>query len=264
MYLEYWGLSRFPFENVPDPEFMFFSKEHEEALARLLYAAKRKKGLALLTGELGCGKTILSRAFIQQLSEESFDIGLITNPSLEPLDFLKETLNQFGLDYSANTKFALMHLLNEKLLQNVKDGKNTILVIDEAQAIRKDTFEEIRLLLNFQLNDSFLITLILIGQPEFKDMVREFSQFDQRIAIRYHLNALNFEDTTKYIVFRLQKAGRTGRVFTDQSIEGIFNYTQGVPRKINSVCDMILLLGASSKVKLVDVEIVRQVIRDSF
>ena len=141
--------------------------------------------------------------------------------------------------------------------------QNTLLIIDEAQAMRKDTVEEIRLLLNFQLNDSFLITLILIGQPEFKDIVRELSQFDQRIAIRYHLNALSFEDTAKYILFRLQKAAQTGRVFTDQAIEEIFDYSQGVPRKINGVCDMALFVGAGSKVKLVDVEIVRQVIRDS-
>lgn len=262
MYLEYWGLKDYPFENVPDPEFMYYSQEHEEGLVRLLYAAKRRKGAALLTGEVGCGKTVLSKVFIQQLSEDEYDIGLIINPILEPIDFLKEILYQFGLNHDTNSKAGLLDILNKRMLENTKQDKTTLLIIDEAQLISKETFEEIRLLLNFQLNDRFLLTLILIGQPELRDVLRTIKQLDQRIAIRYHLNPLNFKDTVEYISFRLEKAGLTRDIFTSQAVDEIYSYSQGIPRKINNICDMSLLIGFSSKEKVIDSEIIKKVIED--
>ena len=262
MYLEYWGLEKYPFENVPDPEFMFYSQEHEEALVRLLYAAKRKKGAALLTGEVGSGKTTLSRVLLQQISDAEFDIGLMTNPTLEPIDFLKEILNQLGLHADTNSKADILDLLNERMLENMKQDKTTLLIIDEAQLIFRDTFEEIRLLLNFQLNDRFLLTLILIGQPELRDIIRGIKQLDQRIAIRYHLNPLNLEETVKYVAFRLEKAGLTRDIFDQQAVDEVYNYSQGVPRMINNVCDMSLLVGFSAKAKVIDFAIIKKVIKD--
>jgi general secretion pathway protein A len=263
MYLGYWGLQKYPFENVPDPEFMYYSTEHEEALVRLLYVIKRNKGAALLTGEVGCGKTTLSRVAIKQLSEKEYDIALITNPSFEPLDFLKEVLHQFGLNSESNSKAELVERLNAKLLANMEDGKNSILIVDEAQLIKRETFEEIRLLLNFQLNDRFLMTFILIGQPELRDMMREYKQLDQRIAIRYHLNPLSFDETGSYIAFRLEKAGISKTIFTDEALEDIYRYSEGVPRKINNVSDIALLVGFSVKAQEIDAEIIRKVIDKS-
>ena len=245
MYLEYWGLQKFPFENVPDPEFMYYSTEHEEALARLVYAVKRNKGAVLLTGEIGCGKTTLSRVFIQQLADSEFDIGLITNPSLEPLDFLKEALYQIGLNPQSNAKSELLKILNDRMIENMKNNRTTLLIIDEAQLIYKETLEEIRLLSNFQLNDRYLLTLVLIGQPELRDIIRAYKQLDQRIAIRYHLNPLNSDNAAKYVVFRLEKAGQTKNIFTDAAMEEIYSYSEGVPRKINNICDLSLLIGLS-------------------
>jgi general secretion pathway protein A len=171
MYLEYWGLQKFPFESVPDPEFMYYSSEHEEALARLIYAVKRNKGAVLLTGEIGCGKTTLSRVFIQQLANSEYDIGLLINPSLEPVDFVREALYQVGLDPQAKSKSEMLKMLNERMIENMKINRTTLLIIDEAQLIYKETFEEIRLLLNFQLNDRYLLTLVLIGQPELRGII---------------------------------------------------------------------------------------------
>jgi general secretion pathway protein A len=262
MYLEYWGLKRFPFENVPDPDFMYYSQEHEEALVRLIYAAKRRKGAALLTGDVGCGKTVLSKVFIQQLPEDEYDIGLIINPTLEPSDFLKEILYQLGLNPDTNSKADLLNILNKRMLENMKEDKTTLLIIDEAQLIFRETFEEIRLLLNFQLNDRFLLTLILIGQPELRDIIKDIKQLDQRIGIRYHLNPLNFEETVKYIVFRLKKAGLTRNIFTRQAVDEVYNYSQGIPRMINNVCDMSLLIGFSSKEKVIDSKIIKEVEED--
>jgi general secretion pathway protein A len=239
-----------------------YSSEHEEALVRLFYAAKRRKGAALLTGEIGSGKTMMSKVFIQQLPEDEYDIGLITNPTLEPSDFLKEILYQLGLNPDTNSKADLLNILNEKMLENMKQDKTTLLIIDEAQLIFRETFEEIRLLLNFQLNNRFPLTVILMGQPELRDVLRTIKQLDQRIAIKYHLNPLNFEETVKYIVFRLQKAGLTRGIFTRQAVDEVYNYSQGIPRMINNVCDMSLLIGFSSKEKVVDSKIIKEVVKD--
>ena len=263
MYLEYWGLKRFPFENVPDPDFMYHSSEHEEALARLVYAVKRNKGAVLLTGEIGCGKTMLSRVFIRQSSDSGFDIGLMTNPSLEPVDFLKEAIYQFGLDAQSNSKPDFLKILNDRMLENVKNNRTTLLIIDEAQLICKETFEEIRLLLNFQLNDRCLITLVLIGQPELRDKIRAYKQLDQRVFNRYHLNPLSSDDTRAYIALRLEKAGQAGNVFTPAAVEEIYNHSEGVPRIINNICDLALLVGFSLKISEIDIDTIRKVIKDS-
>ncbi len=264
MYLEYWGLQQFPFENAPDLKFIYRSTEHEEALVRLIYAVTRNKGAVLLTGEIGCGKTTLSRVFLQQFRNAKFDIVLMTNPSLEPVDFLKDAIQQIGLPAEPSaSKLDLLNIINYRLIENSKINRAMLLVIDEAQLIPRATFEELRLLLNFQIDDRYLVTLILIGQPELRDIVRQYKQLDQRIAIRFHLNPLNQDDTEKYILFRLQEAGRMESVFTPAAFEEIYNYSGGVPRKINNLCDLSLFIGFGTKAKAIDVDIVKKVIRDS-
>jgi general secretion pathway protein A len=263
MYLEYWNLKEFPFENVPDPKFMYYSQEFEEALIRLLYAIERKKGAALLTGEVGCGKTTLSRVLIQRLQKRNSDISLITNPSLGPMDFLKEILYQFGLNPGPTvSKADLLNLLNTRMLENMREDKTTLLIIDEAQVISKDTFEEVRLLLNFQLNDRMLLTLILIGQPELRDIIREIKQLDQRIAIKYHLPALSFEDTIKYINSRLKIAGSSKDIYTMEALDEIYRNSLGIPRTINNICDMSLMIGFVSKTQVIDTNVVKKVVKD--
>ncbi|MCX7982659.1 MAG: AAA family ATPase [Syntrophales bacterium] len=263
MYLQYWELNRYPFENVPDPNFMFYSTEHKEALVRMTYVIKRMKGAALITGEVGSGKTTLSRVLIQNLPEKEFDIGLITNPSLKPIDFLKEALLELGLETNSDSKTQILNIFNQKLMENMGQGKNTILIVDEAQIIPLETFEEIRLLLNFQLNDRFLLTVLLVGQPELADTIRKLKQLDQRIAIRYHINPLNAEETREYINFRLEKAGKREPIFNPEAIESIFHYSEGIPRKINNICDLSLLLGFTLKAREIDKSIVEKVVEDS-
>ena len=265
MYEEYWGLKILPFENVPDPDFFYKSEEHGEALMRLTYAVERRKGAAMLTGEVGCGKTALSRFFIQKLlSDEKYEIALVANRSLGPVDFLKEIIYQFGIDKTPNSKAELLHLLNDEMLKNLKNGRDSIIIIDEAQIIEDvQTFEELRLLLNFQLNDRFLLTLVLIGQPELKKKIASIEQLDQRISIRYHLNPFNFDDTARYIIFRLKKAGLEKNIFTKEAVEKIHDYTKGVPRKINTTCDMSLLVGFGSRAKVIGSNLVQKVIDDA-
>jgi len=264
MYLEYWELKQFPFENLPDPDFMYYSSVHEEALARLLYAVKGNKGIVMITGEIGSGKTTLSRVLIQQLSELKFDIGLMMNPILDPLDFLREILYSLGLNPGRNSpKSHLLNLLNEKLLENLRNDMGTLLIFDEAHLISRATFEEIRLLMNFQLNDRFMMTIILLGQPELRGLVKEIRQLDQRVSIRYHLNPFNFDETIDYINTRLEKAGLANSIIDRQALDEIYNYSKGIPRLINNICDISLMVGFISKAKVIDSKVVKNAIKDS-
>jgi type II secretory pathway predicted ATPase ExeA len=264
MYLKHWGLQQYPFENVPDPAFMYYSPAYEEALARLVYAVKRNKGISLLTGEVGCGKTTLSRVLIRQLAETEFDIGLLTNPALTPIDFLKEALNQLDLVSPSESKADLLKLLNNRMIENARNGRSTLLIVDESQLLSRDTLEEIRLLLNFQLNDRHLLNLVLIGQPELMDMIKGYKQLDQRIAVRYHLNPLSIEEAKNYITFRLTKAGRADNPFTAAAMEEIYNVAEGIPRVINKISDLALLVGSGQGAAVIDIAIIKRITIDDF
>jgi type II secretory pathway predicted ATPase ExeA len=263
MYEAYWTLKEPPFDNSPNPKFFYLSPEHEEALVRLMYAVRQRKGCALLTGEYGCGKTTLSRALIQRLEAERYEIGLLTNPSWTPVEFLREVLYQLGVDTPEKSKPELLHQLNDLFFRNFQAGRDTVIIVDEAQLIDDDAvFEELRLLLNFQTDDRFLVTLLLVGSTELAARVRRLKHLDQRIAIRYHLNTLDDTHTAAYISHRLKMAGQTGRIFTDDAIKLIFDFTRGTPREINSICDIALLVGYSKRLSVIDERIVAEVVKD--
>ncbi len=259
-YEGYWGLKKAPFDNVPDPRFYFPSVRHEEGLQRLLYGVEARKGAVMLTGEIGCGKTLLSRALIQHLAHDHYDLALVANPSFELADFIKEILYQFGISQKG-TKLDMIHALNERLLENLKKEKDTVLVIDEAQAINdQGIFEELRLLLNFQLNDRFLLTLILLGQPELRSKVEAIKQLSQRVVIRYHLTPFTMDEVGGYIDFRMKAAGASRVVFTPEAIEAVYKTSGGIPRKVNIVADLALLIGFMERCKQVGPRVVRKAV----
>ncbi len=264
MYEAYWGLTEAPFDNSPNPKFFYLSPEHEEALIRLVYVVKHRKGCGMLTGDYGCGKTTLSRALLQQLDSERFDVGLLTNPCWGPVEFLREVLYQLGVDTQEKTKPELVHMLNDLLYRNYRAGRDTVIIIDEAQLIDDEAiFEELRLLVNFQTDDRFLMTLLLIGSSELREKVRRIRHLDQRIAIRYHLNALDGTHTANYIAHRLKTAGQPRQIFTDEAVKLVFDFTRGTPREINNLCDISLLVGYGKRVREIDEKIVAEVIKDS-
>lgn len=264
MYKEYWRFQKKPFENTPDPLFLYHSEEYEEAFARLMYAVTNKKGGALLTGEYGAGKTLLSRTIINSLTEDKYEIALITNPNFPPEQLVSEILYQLGSEnINKDMKIDGVHAFNDLLYKNYELNKNTIIIIDEAQLI-EDTrmFEEIRLLLNFQLNDQFLLTLILMGQPELKLKVAKIPQFKQRISISYHLIGLSEKEVSKYIKHRLTIAGTSSDIFKKECFSPIYSYSKGIPRVINNICDLALFIGFNKKIDAIDKATIMKIIDD--
>ncbi len=254
MYTAYWGLERKPFENTPDPQFIYNSQQHEEAMARMLYVVRERKGAALLTGEYGCGKTLLSRILRNELQHENrYQSVYVMDPRLTGIEFLQEIAYQLGGGPLPPTKIEIFHALNRYLCANQASGKHTVLVIDEAQSVKNlDIFEELRLLLNFQLDNAFLLTIILLGSPELKYMVASMPQFVQRMAVRYHLNGLNERETREYILHRLSVAGAKRQLFAEDTFHEIYCSAYGVPRRINTLCDLGLLVAFSNNLEMVD------------
>ena len=264
MYEKYWGLTEKPFDNTPNPRFMYYSKKHEEALMRLLYAIKEEKGATMLTGEYGSGKTALSRIVIDELIKDKiYEAALITHPQLTPVEFIQEIIYQLKGEHANGSKPQLLHVMHDCIYKNFLDGKKTVILIDEAQIIKsRGTFEEIRLFLNFQLNDRFLITLILIGQPELLPKIKSIPQLEQRLGVKYHLTGLNNSETEEYIKHRLSVAGAKTEIFTQDAVRTIYAYSKGLPRNINNICDMSLLIGFGQEAKLVEKELVERVAAD--
>lgn len=258
MYESYWGLTALPFQNVPDPKFFCPLPAFQEILDKLLYVVQSGKGGALLTGEIGSGKSTLSRVFLIQLEEARYDIGLVINPSIPPEELLREIALQLGLSAATAHRPTLFRALSEHLTANAQTDKTTVLVIDEAHTIKDESaFEDLRMLLNFQSNDRQLLTLILLGAPELRATVAQQRALDQRLAVRLNLSPLREEDAGFYIGFRLRKAGATKPIFTEEAIAVIAREAKGIPRRINNLCDLCLLEGWKRKVTAVDTSLVK-------
>ena len=258
-YTSYWGLTALPFDNVPDPRFYVPSSQHDAAHRWLSYGIQTRKGILLLTGDIGCGKTLLSRRLIIGLVPDQYDVALVANPGLSPSELLDEVLSQFGLGL-VRSKSGRLRALNERLELNAQRGISSVLVVDEAQAIESvKGFEELRLLTNFQLNDRFLLTVVLIGQPELRQRVEGIPQLDQRIAVRAHLGPFTAEETTSYITVRMGTATHRTDVFTKEAIAVIYAQSKGIGRLINALCDQCLFAGAIEKVSEIDARLVQRV-----
>ena len=266
MYEEYWNITMSPFENTPDPRFLYYSKEHEEGLSRLLYAVERRKGAVMLTGIFGCGKTVLARALLAQLNRNIYQVGLINNPHLKAVELLRAIARQLGaqnlpekLNEMSSDHF--LQLIEEILFNNIKDGRDTIIIIDEAHLIKNnDILEELRLLLNFQFDNRFMLTLILLGQPELADTIKQNKQFSQRIAIGCKLEPLTQQETASYIKHRLKVAGAKKDIFEPSTLEPIFENSGGIPRRINQICDLCLITGLNYEVPTINDKIVNEVV----
>jgi len=262
MYTAYWGMQHKPFENTPDPRYLYSSPQHEEALARMLYVIREGKGAGLRTGVFGCGKTVISRVLLRELESDIFRVAFVTNPRLNEVDLLKMVIHHLGVSQMPSSKAEVLIQLEELLHNNARDGRKTVVIVDEAHAIEdRGIFEELRLLLNFQQDDAFLLTLLLVGQPELKEKIQMNKQLQQRIALSYHLQGLSQQDTQQYVLHRLQVAGGTAVQFTAPGLRLIYERSTGIPRRINQICDLSLMTGYSRDVRVIDEEIVSEAIR---
>ncbi|MBN2143663.1 MAG: AAA family ATPase [Candidatus Aureabacteria bacterium] len=264
MYEKYWELKEKPFKNTPDPRFLYHSPMHEEALLKLTYAVAEGMGAALLSGVFGCGKTLLGQAILNDLGAEKYRMAFINHPpstSAEIIRAIVRNLKATNLPEKMNELMtdSLLEILQEILIANMQAGLETVVLIDEAHAITDDRiFDSLRMLLNFQLQNKFLLTLLLVGQPEIRQKVSNLKQLEQRIAIRCHLDHFKEDETASYIVHRLKVAGCEKEIFTPDALQKIHEFSTGIPRKINHFCDLSLLTGMGKKTKSIDASLIIQ------
>lgn len=264
LYLGFFGFTERPFTLVPDPGFLFWSKQHKRAYSILEFGILSNAPITLITGEIGAGKTTLLQALLADIRDD-MTIGLISNAQGGRGELLQWVLNALSVEVDAGASYVQMfQMLQDFLLAEYAVGKRVVLIFDEAQNLSLEGLEELRMLTNINSNKDVLIQLILAGQPELRDMVRgpSMQQLAQRVAASFHLDAMDSETVTQYIRHRLSSAGGSGQEFTPQACALIHTETDGVPRLVNQLCEFALLYAWSADFRVVDQDIVQQVLSD--
>ena len=266
MYTEYWGLSAQPFENTPDPKFFYQSPQHQEGLARLNYVVQGRKGAGVLTGVFGCGKTLLARSLFAQLPANRYRMAYIANPLMSDVELLHaiaQKLNVANLPDRRSDVLAdvLLSGIEQALRDNMRDGKDTLIIVDEAHTVKEErVLEQLRLLMNFQDEDRFLLTMILMGQPELKELVDRHKPLAQRICMGHHLVPFSAGETAEYVRHRLSIAGsKDANLFTAKALALLHEHSGGVPRRINQLGDLALLAGMGKQAKQIDEVMMQEV-----
>jgi general secretion pathway protein A len=259
MYLSHYNLHQMPFQISPDPRFLWLGEKHKEALAVLKYGVMNNQGFLLLTGDVGTGKTTLINALVNSLGPDTFFIN-VADPRMDKLDFFKLVVNSFGLDAQVTTKLDFLISFKQFLHRAYDTKKKVLLIIDEAQKLSLDSLEEVRLLSNIERQDTKLLNVFFIGQNEFNDtLVRpECRALRQRITIVHNIEPLNEKEAAEYVKYRLRVAGAQREIFTDKALKGIYAFSKGYPRLINTMCDRALLTGYSRDLRTIDRDVIRE------
>lgn len=264
MYCSFYGLKERPFNVTSDPSFFFLSQKHQEALSHLYYGVTQRKGIIVVTGEIGTGKTTLCRFFLNQLGK-NVKTAFILNPHFSDIQLLEAIVKDFGISAKEKNRLSFVSELNRFLLTEADCGNNVVLIIDEAQNLKLTQLEQIRLLSNLETEKDKLIQIILVGQPELNRRLNlyDLRQLQQRIMVRYHITPLNKNEIKDYISHRLNIAGASNRIcFTEETIEAIADFSAGIPRLINIVCDRALLAGFVIETNLIDLDIIKKCIEE--
>ncbi len=266
MYAAYFGLKENPFSLSPEPRYLFLSEQHRDALNCLVYGIQERKGFVLLAGDIGMGKTTICRSLLSSL-DNSVETALIFNTAVDELDLLETILGEYGIDIQgkSKTKKYYIDILNEFLLKNFAAGKTAVLLIDEAQNLSHGVLEQIRMLSNLETETEKLIQIILIGQPEIKTtlMLPALRQLNERITVRYDLKPLSLREVRDYIMHRLAIAQGPGSLtFTTGAFSLIYNFSEGIPRRINALCDRALLIAYTKNINKINRKIIRLAVHD--
>ena len=266
MYKQFFGLARNPFEISPDPFFYHPTPRHNEALANLHYGVGRRKGFIVITGEVGTGKTLLVRCLLAELRKNNIAFAYVFNPLLPVVEFFQYIMADFGLPYAGRNKTEMLLDLNRFLIQRHARGLITALIVDEAQALRPDLLEEIRLLTNLETSQQKLLQIVLMGQPELEMVLDspELRQLKQRVALRCQLQPLDYGQTRAYILSRLERAGAPlePSIFSDEALEKLFEYSRGIPRIINNLCENSMVNAFAHEQRPVTGEMITEVAAD--
>jgi general secretion pathway protein A len=260
----HWGLTRRPFANSPDPEFVYQSPVFAEGFARLLYdATDLRGGLSLITGEIGCGKTMLAQALASQLAGSPSDVIVLPYSKVTPSQLLAVLARGIGVDSPPRGKLPLIEALAARLADLHRNARRPVLVVDEAQLASPSLLEEIRLLTNFEDRQDKHLHVVLLGQPELRDRVRKRPQIDQRVSLRFHVEPMEMDDVRGYVEHRLRIAGGDAtRIFARDAVDTLAERSAGVPRRINTLATQSLFVGAMRALHQIDAELVRDVADD--
>jgi len=261
MYEKFYGFQEKPFDLHPDPDYLYMSRGHENTYTHLEYAIVENKGFVVVTGEIGSGKTTLTNYLLNKIGEQ-IQVGLINNTNILPAQFLKMVCTEFELDPKTNDKAELIDIFSGYLIDQFAAGERVVLIIDEAQNLTNDTMEEIRMLSNIETEKHHLIQIILVGQPELKFKLQQsnLKQFVQRVTVHCHLKGLEKDEVSEYIRHRIEVGGsKRLDIFKKDTIERIADYSRGIPRLINVLCDSALVYGFADELDTIDTDILENV-----
>lgn len=264
LYMEFFGFSERPFTLLPDPDFLFWSRAHRRAFSVLEYGVLTRAPITVVTGEVGVGKTTLVQKLLQSL-EDDITLGLISNAQGGRGELLQWVLNALGVETDLSAAYVtLFQQLQDFVIEEYAAGRRVILLIDEAQNLSVEGLEELRMLTNINSNKDELLQLILVGQPELRQMVMrpELRQFAQRVTATYHIAALDRAAIAGYIQHRLTHVGGTGAEFTAEAIDLVHQHSHGIPRLVNKMCDFAMVYAATEERRIVDAAIIEEVLED--
>jgi len=264
MYEAFYGLKEPPFSIQPDPDFLYFGRKHTYAYAMMESGIRNRAGFIVVSGEIGCGKTTLIRHLLNNLAP-GLTVGLVYNTHREMTDLLKWVMLSLGLPYEGMSEVALFDAFQRFLIEEYGAGKIVLLIIDEAQNLSPDALEKLRMLSNINADKNQMLQVMLVGQPQLKDMLArpDLKQFCQRIEFDFHIKPFEADDALNYIQHRLEVAGRTAPLFTPEACLKIAEASHGVPRRINVLCNKALVYGFAAESDQITLELVEEVLRDS-
>jgi general secretion pathway protein A len=266
MYDQFYGLSGRPFQLTPDPQYYFESITHRKALSYLGYGLAQGEGFIVITGDIGAGKSTLVSHLMQSVDKARLTAATIVTSQLDGLDMVHMAAESFGIDTRGLDKAATLKGIENFLHAEARTGRRCLLIVDEAQNLSIDAVEELRMLSNFQLGSSALLQIFLLGQPEFRDLVRdaaELEQLRQRVIATHHLEPMDADEVEPYVIHRLSRAGWSGRPqLTADAFAALYAETGGVPRKLNTLMNRVLLMGAVERTDLIDAALVGAVVLD--